>query len=178
MRDLRRHLIVARDRMKTQADKHMREVVFDVEDYVFLKLQLYREKSVAFRSSLKLAPHFYGPFKILARIGVVAYKLELPRGSQIHDVIHVSLLKKQLGPGTSVISNLPKVTEDLSILPQLETILDSRNIKKGTYRPKTEVLVKWAGTTREDATWENLWRFSKTYPDFILEDKDILSGKD
>jgi hypothetical protein len=61
--------------MKCKADRHRREVFFEVGDYVYLRLQPYRKKSIAFRSSLKLSPRFFGPFKILARVGTVAYKL-------------------------------------------------------------------------------------------------------
>ncbi|KAA8550293.1 hypothetical protein F0562_001977 [Nyssa sinensis] len=72
----------------------------------------------------------------------------------------------------------PPVADDSTILPQLETILARREIQKGKYRPRTEILVKWMGTTTEDATWENAWRFSKSYPNFVLEDKAGLSGGD
>lgn len=81
LRELRRNLADARDRMKIHADQHRREVVFEIGDYVYLKLQPYRQKTVAFRSSMKLSPRFFGPYKVLARIGPVAYKLELPEDS-------------------------------------------------------------------------------------------------
>ena len=140
--DLRHNLIVARDRMKSQADQHRWDVVFDVGDFVYLKLQPYRQKSVVFRSSLKLSPRFFGPYKILAKVGLVAYKLELPVGSQIHDVFHISLLKKRVGPVTMISNQLPPVSDASEILPQPEAILDTRVIKKGLYRPKPEILVK------------------------------------
>ncbi|KAH9651124.1 hypothetical protein KPL70_026631 [Citrus sinensis] len=143
LKDLRRNFVVAQNRMKTQADHHRREVVFTVGDYVYLKLQPYRQKSVAFRSSLKLAPRYFGPYRILERIGPVAYKLALPAGSQIHNVFHVSLLKKFVGHVPPAVMELPPVSEDTStILPQPECVLDKRIIRKGAYRPKTEILVK------------------------------------
>ncbi|KAH9794628.1 hypothetical protein KPL71_004958 [Citrus sinensis] len=179
LKDLRRNLVVAQNRMKTQADHHHREVVFTVGDYVYLKLQPYRQKSVAFRSSLKLAPRYFGPYRILERIGLVAYKLALPAGSQIHNVFHVSLLKKFVGHVPPAVMELPPVSEDTSIiLPQPECVLDKRIIRKGAYRPKTEILVKWAGAPREDATWEDQRRFLKSYPKFILADKDRLRGEE
>ena len=171
LHDLRHNLQMAQNRMKCQADQHRREVTFNVGDYVYLKLQPYRQTSVAFRASLKLAPRFFGPYKVLERVGVVAYKLALPPGSQIHDVFHVSLLRKHLGPVTPTSPDLPPVSVTSVVLPQPEVILDRRVIHKGNYRPKSEILVKWVGAPAEDATWENEWRFSKSYPDFSLVDK-------
>ena len=172
LRELRHNLLLAQDRMKCQADQHRREASFLVGDYVYLKLQPYRQTSVAFRSSMKLAPRFFGPYKVIAKVGPVAYKLALPLGSQIHDVFHVSLLKKHLGPVTATSTQLPPVSDTSTVLPQPEAVLDRRVIHKGKYRPKSEILVKWVGAPAEDATWENEWRFTKSYPDFILVDKD------
>ena len=174
---LRRNLTVACDRMKSQADQHRREVVFKIGDYVYLKLQPYMQKTVDVRSSMKLSPRFFGPYKILARVGPVAYKLELLVASQIHDVFHVSLLKKHVGSVTSPSQRLSPIFDASEILLQLEAVLDTRVIQKGLYRPKIEILVKWMGAPVEDATWENRWRFLKTYPAFILADKDTVRGE-
>ena len=128
---------------------------------------------------MKLSPRFFGPFKVLARIGVVAYKLDLPTGVCIHNVFHVSLLKKKWGPVVDhTVITLPPVTADEVLLPEPELILDRRVIQKGKYRPKTEVLVQWKGALPEDASWENLWRFAKTYPQFNLARKELLRGMD
>ncbi|KAF9679018.1 hypothetical protein SADUNF_Sadunf07G0096400 [Salix dunnii] len=135
LRDLRNNLLLSQNRMKCRADQSRREVVFEVGDMVFLKLQPYRQSTVAFRSSLKLAPRFFGPYKVLERVGPVAYKLQLPAGSQIHDVFHVSLLKKKLGPISPLSPDLPPISDNSTVLPQPEDVLQSRVITKGKYRP-------------------------------------------
>lgn len=131
-----------------------------------MKLQPYRQTSVTFRKSLKLSPRFFGLYKILEKLGSVAYRLLLPEGSQIHDVFHVSLLRKYLGSITPPATQLPPVSDESTLLPQPESILVQREIRKGKYMPRTEILVKWLGAPAEDATWENARRFSRAYPNF------------
>jgi hypothetical protein len=79
------------------ANKNCTEREFQEGDWVYLRLQPYRQKFVAMWKNLKLSPWFFGPFKILQRIGSVAYKLDLPSSSQIHPVFHVACLKLKLG---------------------------------------------------------------------------------
>lgn len=62
--------------MKANADKHRRHVVIGPGDMVFLKLQPYRQKSLARKHNEKLAPRFYGPYKVLQQVGATAYKLD------------------------------------------------------------------------------------------------------
>ncbi|KAJ0885707.1 putative nucleotidyltransferase, Ribonuclease H [Helianthus annuus] len=178
LKTLRANLFAAQNRLKNIADQHRRDLEFEVGDYVYVKLQPYRQSSVVTRSTAKLSPRFFGPYKVLAKVGRVAYQIELPPGSLIHNVLHVSLLRKCEGPVPEP-SPLPVDEPDQSQLgPQPELILDERVVQKGKYRPKTEILVKWVGQPREDATWENKWRFSRTHPQFHLEDKVVSSGVD
>jgi len=94
-------------------------------------------------------------------------------------VFHVSLLRKCVGEPPDPSPAVPTDTGPLPTTePQPECILDERVIQKGKYRPRTEVLVKWVNSAREDATWETKWRFAKAYPDFSLEDKVNSSGGD
>jgi hypothetical protein len=79
------------------ANKHRSERTFTIGDLVYLKLQPYRQKTVANRQSQKLASKYYGSYEVLARIGTMAYKLKLPASASIHPVFHVSKLKKKVG---------------------------------------------------------------------------------
>ena len=117
-----------------------------------MKLQPYHQNSIVYRRSLKLSPRYFLPYRVLARIGLVAYRLELYVSSLIHDVFHVSLLKRHMGttPPASVI--LPPVSKASTLLLQPEVILDKRIIQKGRYCPRTEILVKWLNAPVEDAT--------------------------
>jgi transposase InsO family protein len=103
---VRQHLLRAQARMKRQADKRRSERSFSVGDMVFVKLQPYVQSSVARRAHHKLAFRFFGPYRVLARIGHVAYRLELPPSAAVHPVFHVSQLKASAGDQV-VSSSLP-----------------------------------------------------------------------
>lgn len=100
-------LEVAQERMKVLADKGRCDMQFDVGDWVYLKLQPYRQPSVEFERNLKLATRYYGPYQIIAKVGKVAYKLLLPAGSKVHPMFHVSQLKKKMSNREVLTQQLP-----------------------------------------------------------------------
>nr|GEV31277.1 hypothetical protein [Tanacetum cinerariifolium] len=140
LKHLRKNLLNAQDHMKANANRHRRDLEFKEGEFVLVKLQPYRQVSVANRLSVKLSPRYYGAYEVLARVGPVAYKIKLPPSSLVPDVFHVSLLRRFIGPLPAAVSELKKVPEPLEIPsdPQPENILEERVITKGKYRPKTE----------------------------------------
>lgn len=158
------HLVNAQERMKKYADRKRREVSFAEGEWVFLKVRPYRQSSLALRRNEKLTPKYFGSYKIIARVGSVAYKLELPAESAIHPVFHVSQLKKALG-------NLQAVqTDPLVLTDDFEWIAIPSDIYAAS-PDYTEVLVEWKGLPEQEATWEKTEDFKKPFPDFNLEDK-------
>ncbi|KAE9622106.1 putative nucleotidyltransferase, Ribonuclease H [Lupinus albus] len=139
LEELKANLAKAQNLMKQYADKHRRELTFEVGDWVFLKLQPYKLKSLATRPYAKLAPKFFGPYQVLKRVGTVVYQLDLPPQVQIHLVFHVSLLKKALKPHQTPQPIPLMLTEELELEVSPEDITDSKMNGQGNL----EVLVKW-----------------------------------
>jgi hypothetical protein len=113
VRMIRDNLRVAQSRQKSYADTRRRELSFKVGDYVYLKVSPMRNVR-RFNMKGKLASRYIGPFKILERHGEVTYRLELLESwSGVHDVFHVSQLKKCLWIPEEHIS-LEAIKEDLT----------------------------------------------------------------
>ena len=147
--------------MKLQADKNRTERVFQVGDWVYLKLQLYIQKSIATRANPKLAFKFYGPFQVIKKIGSVAYELKLPETASVHPVFHVSQLKYAVGQQVPSSPVLPSTPEELTVP---EAILKNRQVRKGSSLV-TQILVKWSGIDEEMATWEDKNELQAKFPE-------------
>ena len=120
---------------------------------------------VRFRKKRKLSPRYVGPFEIVQTIGKVAYKLVLnPNLSSVHDMFHVSMLKKYVSDPSHVLNQEPiEVHEDLTYEEKPIAILDR---KEENLRNKTIVLVKvqWNRHGCEEATWEREDQIRAQYP--------------
>ncbi|KAE8820467.1 hypothetical protein D1007_01615 [Hordeum vulgare] len=155
---IKQNLIKAQARMKHYADKKRQEREFSVGDMVYLKLQPYRHTSLSLHGHLKLHSKFYGPFRVLQRIGKHAYKLLLPEGCQLHDTFHVSQLKKHIGPEVVQSPQLPLVGPDGLIKMEPEAVLERKLIprRQGSISiPVVRWLIKWVNMPVEEATWED-----------------------
>jgi hypothetical protein len=130
---------------------------------VFLRLQPYRQMSVAWRRNLKLSPKFYEPFLIVKKVGTVAYQLDLPAGSQIHPVFHVSQVKLKLGRTVLPISHLPAISQHGVIQPEPEEVLEKRS-RKVHNKALLELLIHWQGQLLEEATWETFQHINLPAP--------------
>lgn len=151
--------------MKLYADKTRIERSFEVGDKVYLKLQPYRQASVALRRNLKLATKYYGPFPIIQRIGSVAYKLQLPAEARIHPVFHVSQIKKQIGASHTPTPKLSIINSEGQVLVIPAAALDSRTIvRDGVSIP--QLLIHWTNATAEDAIWEDIGNIRRHFPKF------------
>ena len=104
----------AQNKQKSYADIRRRELEFQVGDHVFLKVS--PMKGVRrFGIKGKLSPRYVGPFEILERIGVVAYRLALPPSlDKVHNVFHVSMLRKCLSDPDQMVELQPLQVEKTS----------------------------------------------------------------
>jgi hypothetical protein len=164
---VRENLRVAQSRQKSYADHRRRELSFKVGDFVYLKMSPMRGLH-RFKVRDKVAPRFIGPFKILEKRGEVAYQLELPSQlSNVHDVFHVSQLKKCLWvPEEQIPMKDLHAKEDLSYQEYPVKILETS--ERVTRNKKIKMCkVQWSHLTEEEATWEREGELKAEFPNFL-----------
>lgn len=120
------------------------------------------------RGIQKLAMKLFGPFHVIARVGKEAYKLALPDGSIVHDIFHVSLLRKFYDT-LHIASHIPLWVQGQStdIVLQTLDILD-RKIVKRQNKPCVQFLVQWKGLYASEATWIDEAQFESKFSDCAL----------
>ncbi|KAK9048133.1 hypothetical protein SSX86_032904 [Deinandra increscens subsp. villosa] len=157
-------LKAAQDRQKAYADKRRRPIEFQEGDYVMLKVSPWKGV-IRFRKRGKLSPRFIGPFKILARVGKVAYQLELPEElSGIHNTFHVSYLRKCLADESAYVPLDDLVIDDkLNYVERPIAILD-RKVKRLRNKEVNQVKVQWEHRKGSDLTWESEEEMQRYYP--------------
>jgi hypothetical protein len=150
---------------------------FQVGDWVYLKLQPYRQVTVAGTAPSKLSARFYGPFEVIERVGSVAYKLKLPPNLQVHPTFHVSRLKPRIGKGTAIEATLPILGPSTSLRLMPEAIL-ARKIIKLRNEPVVQVLIKWVNTDKEESTWGNYDYIAKKIQNLSFETRIVSWGRE
>ena len=123
-----------------------------------------RKSLIHYEKGSKLAPHFVGPFEILERICLVAYRLALPPSLvRIHDVFHVSMLRQYIPNIVHVLDWNALQVEDRQLALEPVRILEQRGL---TLRGRTieQVRVQWDPTDDSSATWEDATRLRELYP--------------
>ena len=149
-------------------------------DWVWLRLLHRTTQSLDPSSKRKLGPRYAGPFRVLERIGTLAYRLELPPGSRLHDVFNVGLLKAYRGDPPTATPALPHTSDGrLTLTPATVARVMQAQQRRGVWH----VLVHWTGMPEEEATWEKLEEFKQQFPDVQLEDelfakagRDVMVG--
>ncbi|XP_052878925.1 uncharacterized protein LOC128285488 [Gossypium arboreum] len=168
VKKIRERLKKTFDRQKSYADLKRRDIEYTIGGKVFLKVSPWK-KIMRFGRKGKLSLHFIRPYEIIERLGPVAYRLALPSELQkIHDIFHVSMLKRYRSDPSYIIS-----TEDIEIRPDLsyeeEPIkILAHEIKE--LRNKRVLLVKilWKSHNIEEATWELEEAMRSQYPHLFL----------
>lgn len=151
LRELKEILGTSINHMKSKYDKGHREEEFQVDDWVYLKLRPYRQHFVSQQALYKLGSRFYGPYKVLEKVGQVAYKMDLPTDAHIHPVVHVSQLKRRLGSNEATDDRLPATAADGRVIFRPAKALEYRQVKKsGHFR--WEVLIEWKSLPISEAT--------------------------
>jgi hypothetical protein len=167
------NLKAAQSRQKSYADIQRRPIQFQIGDLVYLQVSPTRGVQ-RFGVKGKIAPRYIGPFEITKICGPLAYHLQLPpQLAAIHDVFHVSQLRKCIKtPTESIESQTIDIQPDLSYIEHPIKVLD---VKERSTRRETINMykIKWNHQTKEEATWETKFYLQHNFPDFLRDNSKI-----
>jgi hypothetical protein len=122
----------------------------------------------------KLAPRYIGPFEITEVCGPVAYRLQLPpQLAAIHDIFHVSQLRKCVKVPTKIIDpQAIEIESDITYIEHPIRVLDTK--ERSTRRDTIKMFkIQWEHHTEEEATWETESYLQKNFPDFLQANSQI-----
>ncbi|GJW47818.1 putative reverse transcriptase domain-containing protein [Tanacetum coccineum] len=174
---IKKRIQAARDRQKSLADRNRKPREFQVGDMVMLKVSPWK-RVIRFGKREKLNPRYIGPFKVLAKVGTVAYRLELPNQlSHVHSTFHVSNLKKCYADEPLAIS-LDKIQIDdkLNFIKEPVEIMD-REVKQLKQSRIPIVKVRWNLRRGPEFTWEREDQMKKKYPHLFAKSKPTIEIK-
>lgn len=154
MAQLKHNLLVAQERMKKYADRNITYRQYNVGDMVYLKMQSYRLAASGIKTGLKLATKFYDPYRVLQKFGNSSYKIQLPSDVQVHNVFHISQLKRHLSPNVVPAPGLPLVDTYGKIKVAPIMVLDTRVVPREN-RLVPQWLIQWLNMSPEEATSED-----------------------
>lgn len=170
----------AQDRQKSYADQRKKGLEFEIREKVFLKVAPMKG-TIRFGKRGKLRPRFIGPFEILEKVSNVAYRLALPPElSAVHNVFHVSLLRKYIYDPSHVVNfQAISIQRNLSYKETLMCIVERKvHVLRNKEIPLVKVQCGRQG--RDEATWEKEEEILAKYPDILdqvslnFEDEIIL----
>jgi hypothetical protein len=168
VRRIQENLKVAKLRQESYANKRCRPLQFEARDHVYLKVSPMKGVK-RFRVTGKLSPRYIGPFLIREKCGKVAYKLELPPSlAGVHDIFHVSQLKKCLkAPVNIILPEVAPLDTDLTYPEHPIKILDQKS-HVTRHKMIKFYKIQWSNHTEEEATWESKDFLRSRHPDFEL----------
>ena len=161
---IREWLKIANDKQKSYADNRRRDLKFEMGDQVFLRVSPWKG-ILRFGKRGKLSPRYIGPYEIVDKVGEVAYRLRLPLElADIHDVSHVSMLRKYIVGPSHILKEQPiQLKENLTYEEHPVEILDRRDqVLHNKVIPRVKVL--WRNHGAEEATWEPEAQMRAQYP--------------
>ena len=164
---IRGKMIISQYRQNSYHDKRRKDFEFQSGDHVFLRVTPITGVGRALKSK-KLTPRFIGPYQITSKVGKVAYRVALPPNlSNLHDVFHVSQLRKYVPDPSHVIEMDDIQVRDNLTVETMPLRIEDREIK--SLRGKEIFLVKvvWIGAAGESATWELESKMRNSYPELF-----------